>query len=65
MAERERGRQNFSCVRLTWLAVRVAVVVINSQLAIFFNLPRMVFVVCLVFAVDMQFTQDGRERGGA
>ena len=28
-----------------------------------FNLRRMVFMVCLVFAVDMQFTQYGREIG--
>ena len=32
---RERGRQNFTCVRLTCLEVVVAVVVIYSQLEFF------------------------------
>ena len=38
---RERGgRQNFSCIRLIWLAVVVALVLIHSQLVIFLVYPE-------------------------
>ena len=51
----ERGTQDFSCVRLFWQLWMLWLRFILSKL--FLNLPLMVFMVCLVSVVHLQFTQ--------